>query len=248
MHAVAHHPGRILHELQHRDECGDADRHIDQEHPAPGVVIGDPAAQRRPDDRREDHRDRHQRERFAALRGLECVQDHGLLARLKPTAEQPLEQPEHDQLRQARRDPAQERAHGEHHDAHQEVAFAPDQPAQPPGDRHNNSVCHQIRRERPCRVIVARRQRPRDIGKADIDDGGIQDLHERCQRRGTRDQPDAAPRPPRDVLKITHTMLTLRRRPRPGALSARPIAPAAVAGSDPCRCRSRSSPAHAARS
>ena len=80
MRAIALHPGRILHQLRHGDECEDADRHVDQEHPAPRIVVGDPAPQHRPDDRREDHRDRHQRKPLRPLRRFERIQYHRLLA------------------------------------------------------------------------------------------------------------------------------------------------------------------------
>ena len=141
---------------------------------------------------------------FAALRRLERIQDHRLLARLQPAAEQPLQQPEHHKLRQAGRDAAQERAHREHRDADQEIPLAPDQPPQPPGDRHHDAVRHQIGRQRPGRIVIARRQRAGDVRQADVDDRGVQDLHERRQRRRAGHQPDIAPRPPCRIVPIAH--------------------------------------------
>ena len=45
--AVGAHPGRVLDKLRDGEEGEDADRHVDQEYPAPGPGVGQPAAQHR---------------------------------------------------------------------------------------------------------------------------------------------------------------------------------------------------------
>jgi hypothetical protein len=70
-------------------------------------------------------------------------------------AEKSLRQPENDQLRQAGGKPAEQAAHGEHADADQEIAFAPQQIRQPAADRQHDAVGHQVACQRPGRVVIA---------------------------------------------------------------------------------------------
>ena len=92
------------------DQGEQAGRDVDEEDPFPGVVVGDVAAERRPEHRRDQGRDAEERLRRALLLGREGVDQHGLRDRLQPAAAQPLEDAEDDQLRQrpapARRPPS----------------------------------------------------------------------------------------------------------------------------------------------
>ena len=72
-------------------------RDVDVEDPAPGVIVGDIAAQRRPEDRRDDDGHAVHGHRHAQLPGRERVDQDALLGRLEPAAAEPLEDAEEDQ-------------------------------------------------------------------------------------------------------------------------------------------------------
>ena len=67
---------------------GGPDRHVDVEHPAPAPVVGDPAAQRRPDDRREHDADAPDGHRHPALARRERL-DHRRLRERHRAARRP---------------------------------------------------------------------------------------------------------------------------------------------------------------
>ena len=117
---------RILDHPHHQKQGQHADRQIDVEDPAPGVVVGDPAAQRGTDGRRHDRGDAVERERQPALLRRERVGENGLRHRLQPAAARALQNAEQDQHRQAGRGSAQQRAEREQEDAQQEEALAPE--------------------------------------------------------------------------------------------------------------------------
>ncbi len=48
---------RLVDEPMHQRQRGHPDRHVDEEDPVPGEIVGDPAAERRADRRRDDHGD-----------------------------------------------------------------------------------------------------------------------------------------------------------------------------------------------
>ena len=91
--------GRLCAAYQQIDEGhgGDADWAVDEKVPLPGIVVGDPAAKRRPDDRRNDHGYTEQREGLAALLGREGIRQDGLRHRYHPPAAKPLQDAEKEQ-------------------------------------------------------------------------------------------------------------------------------------------------------
>ena len=91
-------PGRIFQQLVDRQHRQDADRDIDKEDPAPAVVIGDPAAQRRSDNGRDNNGDRREAERLTAIFRLKVVEQHRLLHRLQAAAKKALQHAEQDDL------------------------------------------------------------------------------------------------------------------------------------------------------
>ena len=54
---------RLVHQPMHQQQRNNSDRYIDEKDPVPGVVVGDPAAERGPDRRRDDYRHTIKRER-----------------------------------------------------------------------------------------------------------------------------------------------------------------------------------------
>ena len=109
-----------------RQEVGDqrdgreADRDVDPEAPAPRDVVGEPAAERRPDDRRDDDRDAEQGESLATLLGRERVREDGLRDRHHAAARQALQEPEQEQGVEIPGLGAKERAQGEEAEAGEE--------------------------------------------------------------------------------------------------------------------------------
>jgi hypothetical protein len=89
--------GRVGDEVVRQEERQDPDRHVDEEDPAPVVVVRDEAAERRADGRREDDRHSVHGERHSALRWRERVGQDRLLARPEPAAAEPLEHAEEDE-------------------------------------------------------------------------------------------------------------------------------------------------------
>ena len=87
---------------------------------------------------------------------------------------------------QAVGDAAQKRADREHRDADHEIALAADQVAEPAGNRQHDAVGDEIGGQRPGRLVVAGRQTAGDMRQRDIDDGGVENLHEGRERHRRR--------------------------------------------------------------
>ena len=82
---------------------------VDVEHPAPAVVLGDPPAEHRTEDRRDDDAESPEAHRAAALLRLERLEQHGLRERLQRSAGRALDDAEDHERREVRRDAAEER-------------------------------------------------------------------------------------------------------------------------------------------
>ena len=113
----------------------DPDRDVDQEDPVPGIGVGQPTADHRPDDRRDDDGDGGQRERLLSLLRRKMIQDDRLLRRLQAAAEKALQRAEQQDLPEIGRDAAGKRSHRERADADQEITLA----AQPAARAHRRS-------------------------------------------------------------------------------------------------------------
>ncbi len=125
------HPRRVLDQPLGQQQRHDADRDVDEEDPAPAEVVGDVAAQRRADGRRQHHRHAVDGERHAALLRRKGVGQDRLLARLQPAAAGALQDAADDERAQVGRQAAQERADGEQRHADHVEALAPDHRRQP---------------------------------------------------------------------------------------------------------------------
>src|ERR1017187_3169335 len=75
--------GRVLNEPRGQQQGNDADRNVDEKNPAPGEVVGDPAAEGRADRRCSDYGDAVNRKGHAAFGGRKGVGKNGLLAGLQ---------------------------------------------------------------------------------------------------------------------------------------------------------------------
>ena len=77
---------RIEDEQLRHDDRRDADRQVDVEHPAPAVAVGQPAAEHRAEDRRDDDAEAPEAHRLAALVGRERFEQNRLRQRLQRAA------------------------------------------------------------------------------------------------------------------------------------------------------------------
>ena len=98
--AIGLDPRRIFNQPRDQHECQEADGNVDEEDPAPRIVVGDPAAQRGADGRREHGDQAVERERLSALVRLEGIGHDGLRHGLQSSAACSLEHAEDKQHRQ----------------------------------------------------------------------------------------------------------------------------------------------------
>ena len=171
---------------QHR---GDAHRNVDVEDPAPRVAVGEPAAEHRAEDRRHHDAEPPEAHRLAALVGRERLEQHRLRQRLQRAAGEALDDAEHHQRRQAPGEAAEEGRDGEAAHRHQQQPLAAEEVGEPAGHRQDDGVRHQVRGERPGGFVDGRRQAAGDVRQRDVDDGGVEDLHEGREHDRDRHQP-----------------------------------------------------------
>jgi len=76
----------VVYELAAHPQREQAGGDVDVKDPAPAVVVGDVAAERRPDNRREQRGDAEDRLGGALFLPWKCVQQHGLARRLQAAA------------------------------------------------------------------------------------------------------------------------------------------------------------------
>ncbi len=88
---------RIGDHAAREDQRQDADRDVDEENPAPGPVVGDPAAERRADGRRGDDGHAVEREGGGAFGGGERIDEDGLLDGGEAAAADSLQHAEEDE-------------------------------------------------------------------------------------------------------------------------------------------------------
>ena len=86
MRRVLDHPGS----QQKRDN---SDGNVDIEDPAPAIVVGNEATERRTDGGRDDYGHAVNRESHAAFFRRECIRQDGLLARLQASSAGALQNP-----------------------------------------------------------------------------------------------------------------------------------------------------------
>ena len=179
---------RLAHEQHDADQGEDAERQVDVEHPAPGVEIGQIAAEGRADHR--SHRDAHgeDRHRLRAARERIDVEHRRLRQRRQCRAEHALQQAEAHQLFQRLRRTAQHGGGGEADDADDEQPLAAEADRHPADRRCHDGGGDHIGGEHPGDLVVRRRHAALHVWQRDVGDGGVQRLHEHRQHRGGGDQ------------------------------------------------------------
>ena len=91
---------------------------------------------------------------------------------------------------------AEHRSHCKYENADDEETFSAEEAGQPAADRKDDGVGHQIRREHPSALVVARTKAPRHVRQSHIGDAGVEHLHERGHRHHHADEPGIEFRPP----------------------------------------------------
>ena len=181
--------GRVLNEPRGQQQRKDADRNIDEENPAPGEVVGDPAAESGADGGSADHGDAVNRKGHAALGGRKGIGEDGLLAGLQTASAGALQHAANDENSQVRRQSAQKGTDGEQgHAAHVEI-LAADDGREPAAQGQHDGVRDKIGSEDPGALILPGGEAARDVRQSDVGDGSVEHLHESRQRNGDGDDP-----------------------------------------------------------
>ena len=180
---------RVLDEARGQHQRKNAHGNVQQKDPAPGEIIGNPAAQSRTDSRRHHHSDSVHCESHAALRGRKSIGQNSLLAGLQSASARALQYAKENQHAQIGRQSAEQRTDGEDgHAAHVET-LAPNDGRDPAAERQHNGIRNQIGSQDPCALIGPCGKAPCDVRQGHVGDAGIQHLHESGQRDRQRDDP-----------------------------------------------------------
>ena len=180
---------RIEDEQLRHDDRRNADREVDVEDPAPAVAVGQPSADDGAENRRDDDAEAPEAHGLAALVRLEGFEEHRLRQRLQGAAGRALNDAEEDERSERRREAAQKRRRGEADDRQHQQPLAAEHAREPAGHRQNDGVGDQIGRQDPGRFIDRRGHRRRDMRQRDVDDGGVEHLHEGAEHHRDGDDP-----------------------------------------------------------
>ena len=183
---------RLVHQPVHQEEREDAERHVDEKNPVPGIVVGDPAADRRADGRRHDHGDAVDGEGLRTLPRREGIGQHGLFAGRHAAAAQALQNAENDQGGETGCEPAQQRRDREQRDAEHVEALAADHVGEPAAHRQHHRIGDQIGGDDPGALVDADRETAGDVAQRDIGDRSVEHDHEGGDGDDDGDQPRAA--------------------------------------------------------
>ena len=161
-----------------QEEADDADRQVDVEDPAPRPLVGQIAADGRPQDRAEDEADSPHRHRHPSLMEGEDLPENGLRERDDRPAAEALEDPRGDQRGQVGRGPGDERADREQGATDQEEPLAPEHADEPSRGRDDHGIGGEVRGDHPRDLVEPRRQRSLKMRQHDVGHARVQDLHE----------------------------------------------------------------------
>ncbi len=193
---MAAQPGRIFDHLRGEEEREQTDGHIDEEDPAPVVVVGNPAAEGGTNGGCDHNGHAVHRKRQTTFLGREGVGENGLLAGTHAAAARALQDAEENQQRQGRRQSAQDRRNGEQGNAGHVETLASDDRSEPARHGQHDRVGNQVAGEHPGGFVLPGAESAGNVGQSNIGDGGVEHLHEGCQGHGERDDPRVVARLP----------------------------------------------------
>ena len=160
-----------------------ADRYIDIEDVAPGVLAHDPAPQVRPDNR--PHAENTGKQADCSFAILWEVIAHDPGGRGKKTgAPDTLKEPECYQGMDSGRKAASEGTAGEEQEGKEKDLFAPEAVAQVSRQRHCHRDGNKVDRDRPRRPEDVRMELPGEVREGDGDHRGVDGIHEDAKAGG----------------------------------------------------------------
>ncbi len=180
---------RIVDEARHHHQREDADGNVEVEDPAPGVVVGDPAAEGGADDGRDDDAESVGGHRLAVFLLREGLQQDGLGEGLQTASGEPLQDAEDDELGETAGHAAEQGSNGESGDTGQQHSAASEVAGQPPGHGQDDGVGDQVGGDDPGAFFVGGAEISGDVRDGDIDDRGVQNLHECGEHHGDGHDP-----------------------------------------------------------
>ena len=173
---------RLAHISDEANGRQDADRHVDVEHPAPAVVVGQPAAEHRRQHGTEHHPLAPERHGATMPLGGIDVEQHGLRQRHQARPGETLQDPEQNDLIDRLRHAAQHGADGEtDHRGHQH-ALAPEAPGEPARQRRHDGGGHDVGGQHPIHLVERCREIAADVRQRDVGDGRIHRLQHGGER------------------------------------------------------------------
>ncbi len=176
----------LVHE-DHKTEHGkNAERQVDEEHPVPGIGLGQPGAERRAHDRSHHHAHAPDRHRLCALMQRVGVEHHRLRQRHQRRAEHALQQAEQHHLADVLRQPAHHGSNGEAGRADDEDALAAEAVGDPSHRRGHDCGGDDVGGQHPVDLVLRGRQRALHVGQRDVGDRGVQRLHDRRRHGADR--------------------------------------------------------------
>ncbi len=175
------------------NENADADRgehaewHVYVEYPAPVVIIGQVATERRAEDRAEDHPHAPHRHGLRMPLGRVDLKQHRLGERHQGRAADSLQQAIDHQLGEAGGSAAQGRRRGKADHRDQEHVFDAEAAGEPAGQRRHDRGGDDVRGDDPGDLVLRGRHAALHMRQGDVGDGGVDALHERRQHDRDRD-------------------------------------------------------------
>src|SRR5271166_5918053 len=140
---------RVTHKGANHQHRKYAHRQVEIEDPAPGVVVGDIAAERGAENGREDDAEPKRRHRRAVPLGRKGLQQDSLGQRLQSATRETLQNAEEDEPIQAGSHPAEQRGQRETGDAGQKNSTAAEAVRQPARHWQDDGIRHQIGSDNP---------------------------------------------------------------------------------------------------
>ena len=180
---------RVEDELLDHPQGDQTARDVDVEYPAPGIIVGEPSAQDRPQHGCQDNAHHVYRHGHAPLGRRETLQQNGLRNGLQRAAACALHNGRKNQEGEIWRQAASQRCHGENADADQEEPLAPEQCGKPCAGGQDDGIRDEIARLDPRRLGYRGRKVARYVLQRDADDRGIELLDEGRQNHRERNQP-----------------------------------------------------------
>ena len=173
-------------------ERGDPDRQVDEEDPAPGEVVDEPAAEDRAEDRPEQHRHADDRHHAADAVRAGGLREDRHAERHQHAAAEALQDAEGDQRARPPGEAGEHRAADEEGDRDHVQALGAEAVGGPAGERDHGGERQRVAGRRPTGSSTATcRTRARACDR-DVDDGHVEDRHDRAEHDDRGDEQDAA--------------------------------------------------------